>query len=115
VSVLLAGKKREIAYLPSLAVLPEESRRVVLEELAAGEIFPRITAIHQVRPRFGSFYWDVETDWGRRKFLLRSPEINSARPLPDMLVVKDVSGNCYRIDPVSGLDTASRRELDRVM
>jgi Domain of unknown function (DUF1854). len=115
VSIMAADKKKEIAYLPRLDVLPEESRRIAAEELAANMILARITAIHSVRPRFGNYYWDVDTDRGRRVFLLTSPENNSMRPTPDSLVVRDAFGNCYEINPVSKLDPNSLRELDRVL
>lgn len=115
VSVMLATKKKEVAYLPSLDVLDEASKAVAREELAASMVLPRITEIYRVKPRFGNYYWDVETDKGRRKFLLSSPENNTYRPRPDVIVVKDVSGNCYEIAPVSGLDRNSLREMDRVL
>lgn len=114
VSIMAAGKKREVAYLPGLDVLSGESRRIAGEELAGGMILPRIVAIHSVRPRFGNYYWDVGTDRGRRVFLLASPENNSLNPLPDSLVIRDTSGNCYEINPVSSLDRKSLIELDRV-
>ncbi len=115
VSVLMAGKKRELAFFASPGDMPADARAVAMEELARGMILPRITAIHRVRPRFGNYYWDVETDMGPRKFLLQSPENNSFRPTPDTIVVRDVSENCYEINPVSGLSRSSRRELDRVL
>lgn len=115
ISVMLAGKKKEVAYFASVDELPEESRRIALEELTAGAVLPRITVIHEVKPRFGNYYWDVDTTMGRRKFLLSSPENNSIHPMPDVIVVRDVSGNCYEIAPVSELSPSSRRELDRVL
>lgn len=115
VSIMLAGKKKELAYLPSLDMLPEESRRVAREELDAGTVLPVITAIHQVKPRFGNYYWDVETDKGRRRFLLSSPENNTYRVRPDAVVIKDVSGNSYEIASISGLSRASLREMDRAL
>lgn len=115
VAVMMAGKKKEVAYYPSLDALSGESRRVALEELAAGMILPRITAIHRVRPRFGSYYWDVETDKGRRKFVLNSPENNHIRPRSDVVIIRDVTGNCFEIAPVSALDPASKYEFDRVL
>lgn len=115
VSLMHARKKREAAYLPSLDVLDPESRRVAEEELAGSLVLPRIVRIRQVVARLGNYYFDVETDRGDRKFLLSSPEMNSYRPSPDAIVVRDVSGNAYEIVPVSGLDRASRRELDRVL
>ena len=114
-SLMLAGKKREAAWLPDLACLPEESRRLVLEELALGLILPRIIRIRRVHSRFGNYYWDVLTDQGWRKFLLSSPESSSFRPAPDVVVLKDVYDNCYEINPLSGLDAASRREMERAI
>ena len=115
ISVLVAGKKKELAYIPAPELLSESSRRVALEELDGGVILPRILEIKRVRPRFGNYYWDVVTDRGEKRFLLSAPENNSFRPKPDVLVIKDVSGNCYEINPVSKLDRDSLRELDRVL
>ncbi|MDR1534474.1 MAG: DUF1854 domain-containing protein [Planctomycetota bacterium] len=115
VSLLEAGRKREAAWLPSLDLLPEEGRRLAREELELGLILPRILRIHLVTSRFGNYYWDVTTDSGRRKFLLASPESNSFRPLPDAVVIKDVFDNCYEINPISGLDPDSRREMERAL
>ncbi len=105
----------EIAYLADLRELPEESRRIAEEELARSMVMPVITAIHSVRQRFGNYYWDVETDRGARKFLLSSPETNSMRPAPDVVIIRDVSGNCYEIASVAGLDRGSRSAMERVL
>lgn len=115
VSVMQAGKKREVAYLPSLDELPEDFRRIALEALESGLVLPVIQEIYQVRPRFGNYYWDVETTLGRRRFLLSSPESNSYRPGPDTIIVRDVSGNCFEIASVTALSAASRREMERVL
>lgn len=114
-SIMEARKKREVAYVPSLESLSPESRRIAEEELAAGMVLPRIGEIRKVWPRFGNYYWEVETDMGSRTFLLASPENNAFRPGPDTIVLKDVSGNCYEIPSVSALDRASLRELDKVL
>ncbi len=115
VSILQAGKKREIAYLSSLDELDPLSRRIAEEELGQSMILPVITEIRSVRQRFGNYYWDVETDRGPRKFLLSSPEANSLRPAPDRVVIRDVSGNCYEIASVEGLDRNSRNAMERVL
>ncbi len=115
VSVMLAGKKRELAYFPSVDSLDEESRKVALEELDGSLVLPKISVIYQVKPRFGNYYWDVETNLGRRRFLLSAPENNTIRPTDDVIVIRDVSGNCYEIPSVSALGRSSRREMDRVL
>lgn len=115
ISVMLAEKKKEVAYAPCLDAFPPNSRDLAREELAESMILPRITHIREVKPRFGNYYWAVETDHGSRRFLFTAPENNTFRPGPDTLVVKDVSGNCFEITSVSQLDEASRMELDRVL
>ncbi len=115
VSIMVAGKKKELAYLASLDLLDPESRKIAEEELDIAVILPRITAIHSVWPRFGNYYWDVDTTKGQRKFLLVSPENNSQYLGPNAVIVKDVSGNCYEINPISSLDKKSLKELDKVL
>lgn len=115
VSIMMARKKKELAYLATLDALDGESRRVALEELSASAVLPIISVIHEVRPRFGNYYFDVETDLGRRTFLLSSPENNSYRPRPDTIVVKDVSGNFYEISSISSLSRTSRYEMERAL
>ncbi len=115
VSVMLADKKREVGYFPSLSALSGESRRVAEEELAGSLFLPRITAVYSVRPRFGNYYWDVETDVGRRRFLMSSPENNTFHPKPDVIVLKDVVGNCFEVPSLSGLSKASLAEMNRVL
>lgn len=115
VSIMRAGKKREIAYFPDVNALSEESRRIALEELDAGLVMPKILVVNQVKPRFGNYYWDVDTDLGKRRFLLSSPENNAFSPKADTIVIRDVSGNCYEIPHVSALSAASRSEMDRAL
>lgn len=114
-SIMEAKKKREVAYAPSLESLPPDSRRIAEEELAASMVLPKIVEIRNIWPRFGNYYWEVETDMGSRTFLLASPENNTFRPKRDTLLIKDVSGNCYEIPSVSALDPASLHELDKAL
>ncbi len=115
VSILQAGKKREIAYLASLDELPPDSRGLAEEELAESMVMPVITEIHSVRQRFGNYYWDVATSFGPKRVLLSAPETNSLRPRPDAVVLRDVSGNCYEIASVEKLDKNSRAAMERVL
>lgn len=115
VSVMMAAKKKEVAYLSDISVLPEASRAIAMEELKESLVMPVIREIVRVNPRFGNFYWDVETDMGRRKFLLLSPESNTFWPNEDAVILRDVSGNCYEITSIAGLNASSRRELERVL
>lgn len=115
VSVMMAGKKKEVAYFSSLDELSGESREIAEEELARSMVMPCIAEILEVKPRFGNYYWTVMTDKGKTTFLLSSPENNTIRPDPETIILKDVSGNVFEISPVSALSAASLKEMDRVL
>ncbi|MDR3210522.1 MAG: DUF1854 domain-containing protein [Planctomycetota bacterium] len=114
VSFLQAGKKHEVAYFSSLEALSQDSQRIALEELSGGMILARITSIRSIRMHFGNYYWDVVTEQGKTRFLLTSPENNFFVPFPGCLIIRDVYGNCFEINPLFALDRSSRLELDRV-
>ncbi|MDR2391791.1 MAG: DUF1854 domain-containing protein [Planctomycetota bacterium] len=115
VSLMLAGRKIEAAWIPDPSALPDGERRLLFEELRHGTVIPRILRIRRVHSRFGNYYWDVETDLGPRRFLLSSPETNSITPAPGVVMLKDVFDNCYELRPESDLDRDSLREMERVL
>jgi hypothetical protein len=105
---------REVVWVPGLDALPEGFRREIEEELARREFAPVIRRVLRVSPRVEPSEWDVETDRGRTRFVLNSPD--DVRRLDEgraMLV--DAHGVRYLIADLAGLDPASRRTLERYL
>jgi hypothetical protein len=115
VSILDLRKKKEVALLGSLDDLDPASRRVAAEELEIRYLLPRVTRVRRTSAHFGNRYWEVETDRGPRRFLMKDPNKNAVWVTPDHLVVRDTLGNRYEIPSVSALDDASRAHMDRVL
>jgi hypothetical protein len=111
---LLDDKKRCLAMLPGLNFLEVESRLLAAEELARRYCVARIERVLSTRVDFGNRYWEVETDRGRRSFLLREPSKNVQR-VGERLVIRDSLGNRYEIASLAGLDAKSRIEADRAL
>ena len=103
----------ELAWIDTLATLPEAFRARLLGELSAREFLPvieRIEAIADSDPA----EWTVATDRGPRRFAVASPE--DVERLPDgSAFVVDTAGVRYRIPDTGALDAHSRRLLDRTM
>lgn len=112
---LLDEKKREIAWLPSLAALDPASAALAAAELARRYFQPvirRVVAVHTAR---GDRLLDVETDRGPCAFAMLDPHRNVTWLDDDRLLLTDVNGNRYEIPSWRKLDTASRGLLDQVM
>jgi len=114
VSVLGEGKK-ELLMLDSLDALDPESRRIAEEELEGSYLIPKITTVLKTEANFGNRYWQVDTDRGRRMFLMKDPNINVTWISEDHLVIRDTLGNRYEIESLSALDEASRAWIDHVV
>ena len=115
VTVLDAKEKKEIATLEGLDGLDPVSRGIVEEELRRRYFLPKITRVIRTSASFGNRYWQVETDRGPRRFLMKSPETNATWLTEDRCVLRDTLSNCYEIESFLGLDRASRDQAEKVL
>ena len=107
--------KKEVAMLDGLHVLEPASRRIAEEELDRRYLVPRVKRVVRTRANFGNRYWDVETDRGRRNFVMKHPSVNVTWLTDDHLIVRDALGNRYEIESLSALDSASQAFVNRVV
>jgi hypothetical protein len=112
---VMNDKKVCVAMLPGLDAFPADSRTIAQEELDRRYLIARITTVHQTRVEFGNRYWDVDSDRGRRRFLLREPSKNVTRVAPDQVMIRDTLGNRYVIEALGKLDAHSREEAERAL
>jgi len=107
--VFLDEKQREVLTAVGVEALAGEERRLVEEALAERYLMATIRQVRRVDVRFGTRYWEVETDRGPRWFALREPGKNVTWLDEGHLVLRDTAGNRYEIVYVMALDGASRR------
>ena len=108
---LLDEKDEEICMIDDLARLNDETRSIIAEELDRRYLTSLIERVHSVRHDFGTSYWDVDTNRGRREFVVQNVSEN-AQWLGDFrLLMIDVDDNRFEISNLNDLD---RRSLSRV-
>jgi hypothetical protein len=112
---LLTEDKQEVAMVRRLEELDEASRAVAEDALAERYLMCRITRVHSTDPHFGNRYFDVETDRGAVKFILKDPNRNVTWLSEDRLILRDTQGNRYEIAALSELDAKSRAEVQKVV
>jgi hypothetical protein len=111
---LCSAEGRELAWIDDLAQLPPTLHRALETELTQREFLPIIQRIFRVSLQTNPCEWEVETDRGQTKFLLKSED--DVRRLDNRrALVTDAHGIRYLIPDPQSLDRNSRRILERYL
>lgn len=111
---LVNAEGRELAWISSLSSLPGDMRKLVEEELASREFLPQIQRIVHVSSFATPSTWDVETDRGSARLVLKGEE-DIRRVAHATLLIADSHGVQYLIKDLTVLDKHSRKILDRFL
>ena len=109
------GSNREIGLIEHLRDLDAQSRRIAEEEIERRYFLPEITAIVRLEGHFGTYDWEVETDRGRRSFVVRGRSEHIVQLPPHRVAVTDVLGNRYQVSDYTTLDRKSQALLYKVL
>lgn len=104
----------EVAWLDALAQAPEPVQILIREELASREFMPEITNIVSVTSFSTPCTWQVQTDRGDTRFVLRGDE-DIRRVGPTLLLITDSHGIQFLIRDPAQLSKDSRKILDRFL
>lgn len=107
---LCDAQRKEIVCIPDLAALPAATRELLEQELGRREFAPVIRRIFSVSSDSEPSEWDVDTDRGRTKFVLKSED--DVRRLGNQgAMLIDAYGIRYLIPDLKQLDASSRHVL----
>ena len=110
---ILDAEGRDIGVIADPSLLSEESRRIVAEELEARYFLPRVEKVYSVKEEYGSLYWDVETDHGRKEIVVANPRDSLVELGPTRIMMTDVDGLRYEFPDIHRLDTRTQTLLLR--
>ena len=105
------GKGQEIGVIRDVSALDPESRSLVRDELRLRYIRPVIQRVLDLKERFGSYEWTVQTDRGPWRFATWNLNENVHRLPDNRRLIVDVDTNTYELPDPNTLDAASRRLL----
>lgn len=109
------GDDKDIGILTSLQGLDKELLAIIEEELDRRYFTPRIERVITVREDFGVVTWQVETDRGPRRFLVRNLR-DSTFPLgSNRLMMTDTDGNRYEFPDVRAVGPKAAVILSKVL
>jgi len=111
----LNAKDRVIGIIVDPSGLDPGSREIAEQELTRRYFTPIISRFIRMREEHGVVYSDVETDLGPREFVVKGMR-DSILDLGDgRVLINDVEGNRYMVKDWHGLDSKSKKLLERVL
>lgn len=103
---------KEIGVIESMETFPQEVREMLTEQLALRYFTPIITKVYQIKDRYGFAYFDVETDRGHCRFVIRMGG-NAVVHLSDTrIIISDIDENRFEIPDVLKLTIKEQKKLD---
>lgn len=103
----LDGAGKDIGMLVDPGPLDPESRRIVDEELEKRYFVPIVERVISVKEEFGTIYWTIETDRGRKEFVARNLRDNIQELSSSRVIITDVDGNRLEFPDINKLDGKS--------
>lgn len=109
---VLTGDNEEVGMIASVEDFDEDAAALLKEELDRKYLMPTITAILNLKERFGFSTWKVESSIGTLEFTLRDTYRSMMRVGDGRMIITDSDGNRYEIPDVNKLDKKSFRKIE---
>jgi hypothetical protein len=106
---------KEIGILESLEGLGPEAAALVRGELERRYYTPTIQKVLSLKEEFGYTYWEVETDFGNRRFTVQSSGNNALQREGLSVILVDVDGNRFELPDPSTLERKQLRVLEALL
>lgn len=112
---LVNSQGKEVAWMDTLAEVPEPAQGLIRDALEGREFMPVVARIVAVSSYATPCTWTVETDRGTTDFVLRGDEDIRRIGKENALLIADAHGIQYLVRDQFALDAHSRRILDRFL
>lgn len=111
---LVGPDGRELVWIDRLDALPADLGRLIDEELARREFVPVLTRLLRVSSFSTPCTWEVDTDRGPTRFVLKGEE-DIRRITRERLLIASSDGLQFAVPDVTRLDRASRKLIERFL
>ena len=112
---LVGADGHELAWVPHLDQLAPATRALIEEELAAREFVPAITRIRSVSSFSTPSIWELDTDRGAARLVLKGEEDIRRLGGRTHLLIAASDGLQFRVPDTGALDRHSRKLLERFL
>ncbi len=106
-------RQREIGMIRSLSEeLEGEQAEALRRQLAMRYFIPKIKKIYQIKEEYGYAYFDVNTDFGKCKFVIQMNGGGVVSLSETKVLITDLDGNRFEIPDLTKLSGKELQKLD---
>ena|SRR5579862_7498362 len=105
---LLDGDGHDVGVVVEPSRLDDQSRELAEQAVESRYFVPIVERVYEAREDFGSVIWDVQTDRGRRRFVVRAMRDNMVEVGPGRVQITDVDGNRFTIPDVQKMEPTAQ-------
>ena len=106
---------KDIGMLTTLNGLDVQSQAIIEDELERRYFTPKVQRVLTVEEQFGVVTWEVETNRGIRRFLVRNLRDNAFPLGPNRVMMTDTDGNRFEFPDVRSLGPKAYAVLLKVL
>jgi hypothetical protein len=106
---------KDIGLIREWKRLAPESLKIVKEALDRAYFLPKVLKINKVKDTFGVVIWDVETDYGPRRYAVRNMRDNSVTLSAERVLMTDVEGNRFEFPNIHSYSNEALEVLLKVL
>ena len=108
---IMNEKGKELGLIFRLDRMPAESQKVLDQAQDGYDLTCQIKKIISLTHQFGAAFWEVDTDKGRREFVIRGTTEHIRWLTDDRMLITDVNGTRFEIRSLEGLDSKSQTQI----
>lgn len=108
-------ENKEVGMIKSLDDFPQDTVKLLEEQIRIRYFAPEITKVVKIREEFGYSYWETETNSGFCRFTVRSGGGNVKLVTQNRLLISDVDGNRFVIPDLDALPDKEYRMVEMCM
>lgn len=106
----------ELGVIEDWSQLEPASRDAVAAELNLHYFVPEIRQVFDIKEELGFLYWTVQTDKGRKEFVMRNSVTHYAREVaPEHWLLIDINEARYEIPSITALDGHSQKLVQKFL
>jgi hypothetical protein len=109
------GDDKDIGLIEDPRLLDSDSRLILEQELEMRYFTPTVKRVISVLEAMGTVTWEVETDRGARRFVVRNMRDNTFPLGPNRLMMTDTDGNRYEFPDVTTYGARAYTVLAKVL
>ncbi|HEY3331372.1 MAG TPA: DUF1854 domain-containing protein [Capsulimonadaceae bacterium] len=109
------GQDKEIGVVKDWLLLETSSLAVVRDSLDRSYFLPKVLVVHKVTDTMGLVVWDVETNYGRRRYTVRNIRDSSVSLSSKRVLMTDVEGERFEFPDIDKYSNAAIEVLLKVL